>query len=124
MGFELMDAQRHVVDKGGTMRLGSYPCELVDGSLARRIYGVPRIHERHRHRFEVNPAYHQALQQGGLRIGGWSPDRVLVEMIELEGHPWFLGCQFHPEFRSRPTAPHPLFSAYIGAAIDHLRTTA
>ncbi|MEQ1565120.1 MAG: CTP synthase [Myxococcota bacterium] len=122
--IELMDAQRHVVDKGGTMRLGSYPCDLVDGTLARRIYGSARIHERHRHRFEVNPAYHEVLQAGGLRVSGWSPDRVLVEMIELDGHPWFLGCQFHPEFRSRPLEPHPLFSSYLRAVAENHRRRA
>jgi CTP synthase len=119
--IELMDQQRRVVDKGGTMRLGVYPCELTEGSLARRIYGAANVDERHRHRYEVNPAYHQVLQDGGLKIGGWSPDRVLVEMIELDGHPWFLGCQFHPEFRSRPLEPHPLFASYIRAAAEHRR---
>ncbi len=119
--IELMDDQRNVTDKGGTMRLGSFPCDLTEGSLARRIYGAVEIQERHRHRFEVNPAYHERLQEGGLRISGWSPDRVLAEMIELDNHPWFLGCQFHPEFKSRPLEPHPLFASYIRAAAEQRR---
>ena len=119
--IEVMDDQRTVTDKGGTMRLGSFPCDLTDGSLARRIYGQARIQERHRHRFEVNPAYHERLQEGGLRITGWSPDRVLAEMIELDNHPWFLGCQFHPEFKSRPLEPHPLFASYIRATAEQRR---
>ncbi|MEQ1500674.1 MAG: CTP synthase [Myxococcota bacterium] len=125
--IELMDEQRNVTDKGGTMRLGSFPCDLVDGSLVRRIYGSGRIFERHRHRFEVNPAYHAALQAQapgeprGLRLTGWSPDRVLVELVELDGHPWFVGCQYHPEFKSRPLEPHPLFASYIRAVAEHKR---
>jgi CTP synthase len=119
--IELMDAQRNVTDKGGTMRLGSFPCDLTEGSLARRIYGSARIHERHRHRFEVNPAYHKMLEQGSLRATGWSPDHVLVEVVELDGHSWFLGCQFHPEFKSRPLEPHPLFASYLRAVAEHRR---
>jgi len=116
--IELMNEQRTVVDKGGTMRLGAYPCELDLGSLAHAIYGESGIEERHRHRFEVNPAYHSQLQDGGLSISGWSPDRVLAEMIEIKGHPWFVACQFHPEFKSRPLEPHPLFSSYIKAVVE------
>ncbi|MEZ4236543.1 MAG: CTP synthase [Myxococcota bacterium] len=119
--IDIMDEQRHVVDKGGTMRLGAYPCDLEEGSLARRIYGAERVSERHRHRFEVNPAYHDRLTAAGLRLSGWSPDRVLVEVIELDGHPWFLACQFHPEFKSRPLEPHPLFASYIRAVAEHRR---
>ena len=113
---ELMNEQREVTTKGGTMRLGSYPCKLAEGSIARRIYGDAAIDERHRHRYEVNPAYHKHLE-GDLSITGWSPDGVLAEMVELNGHPWFVACQFHPEFKSRPLAPHPLFASFVKAAV-------
>ncbi|TVQ90559.1 MAG: CTP synthase [Deltaproteobacteria bacterium] len=115
--IELLDEQRKVTDKGGTMRLGSYPCELVQGSLAARIYEATRIDERHRHRYEVNPAYHERLIAGGLEVSGWSPDRVLVEVVEIPDHPFFIACQFHPEFQSRPLRPHPIFRAFAGAMI-------
>ncbi len=115
---DFMDEQRTIVDKGGTMRLGAYPCELSEGSLARRIYGAPVVHERHRHRLEVSPAYHDRLRDAGLVISGMSPDRVLAEVVELDGHPWFLGCQFHPEFKSRPLDPHPLFASYIKSVAE------
>ena len=121
---ELMNEQRTVVDKGGTMRLGTYPCTLEDGSLARRVYAKADITERHRHRYEVNPAYHDQLRDGGLHISGMSPDGVLAEIVELAEHPWFLGCQFHPEFKSRPLEPHPLFSSYIKAVLTRKRATA
>ena len=101
--------------------LGAYPCQLDEGSVANRIYGSSAISERHRHRFEVNPTYHQALIEGGLRISGWSPDRVLAEIVELQEHPWFVGCQFHPEFKSRPLEPHPLFASYIRAVAEQKR---
>ncbi|MEL7059153.1 MAG: CTP synthase [Acidobacteriota bacterium] len=107
-----------VENLGGTMRLGAYPCRLAEGSRAREIYSVADISERHRHRFEVNQKYLPALRDGGLRIAGTSPDGKFVEMVELPGHPWFLGSQFHPEYKSRPTAPHPLFVSFIGAALD------
>jgi CTP synthase len=116
--IDLLDEQHNVVAKGGTMRLGSYPCDLAAGSLAARVYGVERIAERHRHRYEVSPAYHDRLQAGGLTISGWSPDRKLVEVIELQDHPYFLACQFHPEFRSRPLEPHPLFVAFAKAMLE------
>ncbi|MEZ4320194.1 MAG: CTP synthase [Myxococcota bacterium] len=119
--IELMDAQHNVTDKGGTMRLGAWPCELLEGTLARRIYGSGTISERHRHRYEVNPAYHQRLRDGGLVISGTSPDGKLAEMIELTDHPWFVGCQFHPEFKSRPIDPHPLFASYIKAVVESRR---
>jgi len=108
---ELMDEQRKVTTKGGTMRLGAYPCALDEGSQVRRIYGTPQISERHRHRYEVNPAYHDKLQ-GDLAITGWSPDHVLAEMVEHRSHRYFVGCQFHPEFKSRPLDAHPLFSSF------------
>ena len=113
--IDFMTEQRTIVNKGGTMRFGSYPCDLADGTLARRVYGSASIDERHRHRLEVSPEYHKALTDAGLVISGMSPDRVLAEVVELEDHPWFLGCQFHPEFKSRPLDPHPLFSSYIKA---------
>jgi len=101
---------------GGTMRLGKYPCNLKEGSLAREAYGVEFVEERHRHRYEVNPEYIPQLEERGFHVTGISPDGKFVEIIELEGHPWFLGCQFHPEYKSRPSAPHPLFRAFIAAA--------
>jgi len=116
--IELMNEQHEVTQLGGTMRLGNYPCELREGSLARRIYGQAHIDERHRHRYEVNPAYHQQLEQGGLVISGASPDGKLAEMIELPDHPYFVGCQFHPEFKSRPLDPHPLFAAFARAMVE------
>ncbi|MCK6505644.1 CTP synthase [Myxococcota bacterium] len=117
MVVEMMDAQRNVVAKGGTMRLGAYPCALEEGSLVRRLYGQAEISERHRHRFEVNPTFFPALEDGGLRITGRSPDGRLAEMVELPGHPYFVACQFHPEFKSRPLQPHPLFVAFVRAAL-------
>jgi CTP synthase len=104
---------------GGTMRLGKYPCDLAEGSLARRCYGEATISERHRHRYEVNQEYLPLLRERGLSFSGMSPDRKFVEMIELPDHPWFLGCQFHPEFKSKPTVPHPLFKDFIRAARAH-----
>ncbi|MEA2603782.1 MAG: synthase [Acidobacteriota bacterium] len=106
-----------VEELGGTMRLGAYPCRLKEGSLARRIYGAAEISERHRHRYEVNQKYLQTLTEHGLVVSGLSPDGKFVEMVELPDHPWFLGCQFHPEYKSKPTEPHPLFVSYIGAAL-------
>jgi CTP synthase len=106
-----------VEEMGGTMRLGAYPCELKDGTLARSIYGQTSISERHRHRYEVNHKYLQTLQEHGLVISGRSPDGKFIEMVELPNHPWYLGCQFHPEYKSKPTDPHPLFVSYIAAAL-------
>jgi CTP synthase len=108
-----------VENLGGTMRLGAYPCELRTGSLAETVYGQDLIHERHRHRYEFNPAYADRLAENGLIFSGKSPDGKFVEIIELADHPWFLGCQFHPELRSKPLAPHPLFSSFIHAAYEH-----
>ncbi len=107
-----------VEELGGTMRLGAYPCNLQEGTLAERSYGVEEISERHRHRYEVNQKYLPQLVEGGLKVAGMSPDGKFVEMIELDDHPWFLGCQFHPEYKSKPTAPHPLFVSYIKAALE------
>ncbi len=120
----LMEEQQNVTHKGGTMRLGAYDCELAPNTLARRIYGAGQVSERHRHRFEFNNSYRDALRDAGLVLCGTSPDKTLVEMIELPAttHPYFIGCQFHPEFKSRPTAPHPLFTAFIGAALEYQRS--
>jgi CTP synthase len=112
----LMDSQRNVTDKGGTMRLGAYPARLRQGSRAHEAYGSLEISERHRHRYEVNNAYRDVLAEHGMRFSGLSPDGNLVEIIELPDHPWFLGCQFHPELKSRPMRAHPLFTAFIRAA--------
>jgi len=107
--------------KGGTMRLGAYPCMLSEGTFAFKAYGRREIQERHRHRYEFNNAYRGVLTRHGLRISGQSPDEELVEIVEIDDHPWFLGCQFHPEFKSRPTDPHPLFRDFIGAALGEKR---
>lgn len=108
-----------VEDLGGTMRLGAYDCELQDGSLARKIYGKPIISERHRHRYEFNPAYLDRLAEAGLTFSGKSPDGKFIEIVELADHPWFLGCQFHPELKSKPLDPHPLFVSFIRAAYEN-----
>jgi CTP synthase len=115
--IDIMPDQKDVADKGGTMRLGAYPCELKSGSAAAQIYGTHEIKERHRHRFEFNNAYRDQLAKAGLIQSGTSPDGRLVEVVELEGHPYFIGCQFHPEFKSRPMAAHPLFSKFVAAAV-------
>jgi CTP synthase len=117
--IDLMTTQRGLTQKGGTMRLGSYPCVLADGSLARKIYNRSKTAERHRHRYEVNNAYRERLEAGGLVLSGLAPDGSLVEMIELPGHPWFVASQFHPEFKSRAMEPHPLFKGFIKAALLH-----
>ncbi len=106
-------------EKGGTMRLGAYPCRLVEGTLAKAAYQVDEIFERHRHRYEFNNEYRSIFEEKGMRISGLSPDGELVEIVELKDHPWFLGCQFHPEFRSRPMEPHPLFVSFINAALEY-----
>ena len=119
----LMDSQLNVTSKGGTMRLGEYPASLREGSRALDIYAEKEIHERHRHRYEVNNAYREQLEEHGLMMSGTSPDNNLVEMIEIPAHPWFMGCQFHPELKSRPTRPHPLFSSFIEAALARAKGT-
>jgi CTP synthase len=108
-----------VDDLGGTMRLGSYQCELASGSLAQQVYAVTTIHERHRHRYEFNCLYERTLGEHGLRISGRSPDGKFVEIAELPGHPWYVAVQFHPEFKSKPTRPHPLFAAFVEASYKH-----
>ena len=114
----LMDQQRGVVQKGGTMRLGAYPCALQDGSLASRLYSRKRISERHRHRYEFNNAYREQFMAKGMIFSGLSPDGELVEIVELRNHPWFIGVQFHPEFKSRPFDCHPLFKGFVRAALQ------
>jgi CTP synthase len=122
--IDLMTSQREVTRKGGTMRLGSYPCALRDGSLARKTYKRGKIAERHRHRYEFNNAYRERLEKAGLVLSGVSPDGSLVEIVELEDHPWFLGCQFHPEFQSRPMECHPLFKGFVRAALQRAQARA
>ncbi|MEP7381943.1 MAG: CTP synthase [Gemmatimonadota bacterium] len=119
----MMEEQKHVTDMGGTMRLGAYPCRLTRGTKAADIYGVPEVSERHRHRYEVSNAYRDRFVDNGMRLSGLSPDGSLVEIIELANHPWFVGCQFHPELQSRPTRPHPLFAAFVAASVTRRRET-
>jgi CTP synthase len=114
--IDLLPEQRDVADKGGTMRLGLYPCKLQPGTLAAEAYGEPVVYERHRHRFEFNNAYREAMWEAGMIFSGTSPNDRLVEIIELRDHPWFVASQFHPEFRSRPNRPHPLFRDFVAAA--------
>ena len=120
--ISLMESQQHVTDMGGTMRLGAYPCRLTRGSRAAEIYGQPEVSERHRHRYEVSNKYRDLFVQNGMRLSGLSPDGQLVEIIELPAHPWFIGCQFHPELQSRPTRPHPLFAGFVAAAVKAKRS--
>jgi CTP synthase len=108
-------------DKGGTMRLGAYDAHLADGSLVAKVYGDTRIEERHRHRYEVDIAYRDRLEGCGLRFSGMSPDGRLPEIVEHDGHPWFIGVQFHPELKSKPFAPHPLFADFVRAAVETSR---
>ena len=115
----LMRSQEGIQEMGGTMRLGAYPCRLRPGSHVAQAYNATEVSERHRHRYEVSNAYRDVLAEYGLRASGLSPDGSLVEMIELPDHPWFIGCQFHPELKSRPMRPHPLFAGFVGAALDH-----
>jgi CTP synthase len=113
-----MEEQRVVLDKGGTMRLGAQPAVLAEGTKSAAAYGRQSISERHRHRYEFNPKYRQQLEQAGLVIAGTSPDGSLVEIVELADHPWFVAVQFHPEFKSKPTAAHPLFAGLVAAAVE------
>jgi CTP synthase len=117
--IDLMEGQIAVKDKGGTMRLGSYPCSITEGSLAHKAYGETNIDERHRHRYELNNIFRQQLEESGLVFSGTSPDGHLVEIIELKDHPWFLGVQFHPELKSRAVTGHPLFTSFVGAALKY-----
>ncbi len=117
--IDYLPEQRHISNKGGTMRLGAYPCTIKTGTKAYEAYKTEQISERHRHRYEVNNAYISKLEEHGMIFCGKSPDGMLVEMIELKDHPWFLGCQFHPEFKSRPMRPHPLFRDFVKAAKEY-----
>ena len=121
--IDIMEEQKKVVDKGATMRLGSYECQLTPGTLAARAYGAKSVRERHRHRYEVNNAYLPQLKGAGMVVSGLNPRRNLVEIIELRGHPWYVAVQFHPEFQSKPSAAHPLFAAFVAAARKHRRTS-
>jgi CTP synthase len=112
-----LPGQHEKREKGGTLRLGSYPCNILKDSLAHRCYGVDRIEERHRHRYEFNNQFKKELEKNGLVFSGTSPDRELMEIVELKNHPFMIGSQFHPEFKSRPNRPHPLFREFIKAAI-------
>jgi CTP synthase len=117
----IMEDQKKVTEKGGTMRLGNYPCRLLDGTRSREVYHKKDILERHRHRFEFNNDYLELFKEKGILIAGQCPDNGLVEIIEIENHPWYVGCQYHPEFKSSPVNPHPLFSGFIKAAKEHQR---
>lgn len=121
--IDLMPDQHSVVNKGGTMRLGRYPCDLKKGSLASSVYGAEQIHERHRHRYEVNNEFREKLEKAGVIFSGLSPDDRLVEMIELKDHPYFIACQFHPELKSRPDSPHPLFVGFVEAMVKQRELT-
>jgi CTP synthase len=122
--ISLMQEQRGIKDMGGTMRLGAYACDLQPNSLAARVYGTNRIHERHRHRFEFNNDYREVFQKNGMALSGLSPDQLLVEIAELQDHPFMIGSQFHPEFLSRPNQPHPLFLGLIEAAVEYKKSKA
>ena len=117
--IHLMESQKNVNGLGGTMRLGAYPCNLKKGSLAYKAYDMNKISERHRHRFEFNNDYREKLESKGMVLCGVSPDNHLVEIVELKDHPWFLGCQFHPEFKSTPLNPHPLFREFVKSSLSY-----
>ena len=117
--IDIMEDQKDVTEKGGTMRLGLYPCKLTDGTKAKEIYGEDLIYERHRHRYEFNNSFRKQLEEVGMVLAGLSPDQNLVEIVEIKDHPWFIGVQFHPEFKSRPNRPHKLFKDFIRASIEN-----
>jgi CTP synthase len=121
--IDLLPGQADQTDLGGTMRLGAYPCRIAPDTLAARAYGASLVSERHRHRYEFNLIYRERLEKAGLLVSGTSPDGQLVEIVEMRDHPWFLACQFHPEFQSTPFRPHPLFRDFIGAALERRRGT-
>jgi CTP synthase len=113
----LLEEQKCVTDKGASMRLGTWPTRIIEGTKAHALYGKAEIRERHRHRYEFNMNYREMMESKGFVISGTSPDGSLVELIEMRDHPWFLACQFHPEFQSRPNKPHPLFKGFISACL-------
>jgi CTP synthase len=115
----LMENQKTITDKGGTMRLGSWKCDISEGSLAHQIYGELQINERHRHRYEYNNAYRKQLEDAGLLASGINPDTGLVEIIELKNHPFFIGVQYHPEYKSTVANPHPIFVSFVAAMVKH-----
>ncbi len=117
--IHILPEQVGVEDKGATMRLGVYPCTLIDGTLASRLYGTDLVYERHRHRFEVNNSYRGKLERHGLICSGVSPDYRLVEIVEMKNHPFFIATQFHPEFKSRPNRAHPIFAGLVEAALEY-----
>ncbi|MBQ9419720.1 MAG: CTP synthase, partial [Synergistaceae bacterium] len=119
--IHLMEDQENLKDLGGTMRLGAYPCDLVEGTKVAAAYGVSKISERHRHRYEFNNAYRERLEKAGLKISGVCTERDLVEIVELPGHPWYVGGQFHSELKSRPVRPHPLFDGFMNASVNYMR---
>jgi CTP synthase len=114
--IDLMPEQRQVSQMGGSMRLGAYPCDIKEGTRAFAAYGGGTVSERHRHRYEYNNLFREVMVQKGMMVSGTSPDKSLVEIVEMVDHPWFVGCQFHPELKSRPGRPHPLFREFIAAA--------
>ena len=119
--IDILPEKKNISDLGGTLRLGQYPCILNEKSKSYQLYGEKEIFERHRHRYEVNNDYRDSLLQGGMIFAGTSPDNHIVEMIELPDHPWFVACQFHPEFKSRPNKPHPLFRGFVTAAAERMK---
>jgi CTP synthase len=116
-----MESQKKITQKGGTMRLGNYACELEDGSISKSLYNKKEIVERHRHRFEFNDEYKELFIEKGMKFTGTGPENRLVEIMEIPNHPWFVGCQFHPEFKSSPIMPHPLFMGFIKAALKQAK---
>jgi CTP synthase len=122
--IHLMEEQKRIMNLGGTMRLGAFPCDLRKGSLIRKIYGKDAISERHRHRYEFNNDYREQFEEAGMLLSGQSPNGILVEIVELRNHPWFIGVQFHPEFKSRPIDPHPLFREFVGASLKNNKAIA
>ena len=119
--IHIMNDQKTVTEKGGTMRLGAYPCVLKEKSLAKKLYKIDTISERHRHRFEYNNDYREEMEKNGLQVSGTSPDGKLVEIVELENHPYFIASQFHPEFKSRPDKPAPLFVGLVHSAVEQMK---
>ena len=117
--IDIMEEQKSITDMGGTMRLGAWECALAEGSIVRDVYGKEVIKERHRHRYEFNDAYRSQLEAAGMKITGTNPDTGLVEIIELPDHPWFVGVQYHPEYKSTVANPHPLFVAFVKAALKY-----